>query len=113
MHSDRITLAEHGPELPYELEAPVPCLISTFYIQPQACGELIGFDRPDVVTPSNLTLGRALPLYYRVRVTLANGTRHETIFPPRHITFIGRCTCPGDCNCHSPWRPNYCGCREH
>lgn len=24
-----------------------------------------------------------------------------------------RCFCPGDCNCHYPWRVNYCGCRQH
>ena len=24
-----------------------------------------------------------------------------------------RCYCPDDCNCHYPWRPNYCGCRNH
>lgn len=23
------------------------------------------------------------------------------------------CYCPDDCNCHSPWRTNYCGCRQH
>jgi len=23
------------------------------------------------------------------------------------------CYCPDDCNCHYPWRPNYCGCRQH
>jgi hypothetical protein len=24
-----------------------------------------------------------------------------------------RCYCPDDCNCHYPWRTNYCGCRHH
>lgn len=24
-----------------------------------------------------------------------------------------RCYCPDDCNCHHPWRFNYCGCRQH
>lgn len=23
------------------------------------------------------------------------------------------CTCPDDCNCHKPWRTNYCGCKQH
>ncbi len=23
------------------------------------------------------------------------------------------CMCPDDCNCHHPWRPNYCGCKAH
>lgn len=28
-------------------------------------------------------------------------------------TVTTRCTCPGDCNCRHPWRPNYCGCTLH
>jgi deoxyribodipyrimidine photolyase len=24
-----------------------------------------------------------------------------------------KCYCPDDCNCHSPWRTNYCGCKQH
>ncbi len=24
-----------------------------------------------------------------------------------------RCYCPDDCNCHYPWRTNYCGCKQH
>jgi hypothetical protein len=24
-----------------------------------------------------------------------------------------RCYCPDDCNCRTPWRTNYCGCRQH
>ncbi len=24
-----------------------------------------------------------------------------------------RCYCPDDCNCHYPWRQNFCGCRQH
>lgn len=23
------------------------------------------------------------------------------------------CYCPSDCNCHSTWKPNYCGCTNH
>lgn len=23
------------------------------------------------------------------------------------------CMCPDDCNCHYPWRENYCGCKAH
>ncbi len=23
------------------------------------------------------------------------------------------CLCPDDCNCHAPWRTNYCGCKAH
>lgn len=25
----------------------------------------------------------------------------------------GACFCPDDCNCHHPWRTNYCGCTGH
>ena len=24
-----------------------------------------------------------------------------------------KCLCPDDCNCRSPWRMNYCGCKAH
>ena len=24
-----------------------------------------------------------------------------------------KCFCPDDCNCHHPWRTNFCGCRQH
>lgn len=23
------------------------------------------------------------------------------------------CFCPDDCNCHHPWRTNFCGCKAH
>jgi hypothetical protein len=26
---------------------------------------------------------------------------------------MNRCYCPNDCNCHYPWRTNYCGCKQH
>ena len=46
---------------------------------------------------------------------IANGNAVEAgiinvkvVCPP-----VSECLCPDDCNCHHPWRTNYCGCKAH
>lgn len=41
------------------------------------------------------------------------GVSCQTLALWNEVLNESRCYCPDDCNCHYPWRTNYCGCKGH
>lgn len=72
---------------------------------------------------ANVALVRFLDRYpdqiegTRVDVRRPGASRHDVIATyvrnAHAWAHVGRCMCPDDCNCHRPYRTNYCGCKLH